>query len=571
MTGVRRQPSVLALLGPKWTAARRRAASEGSLFRVLVMGFVGLIFFAIVFAIVYRIIGHFRATEGGIGDLLAAKLLGMVLLAFLSILLLSNIITALSSFFLARDLEMLSAAPVDGFRIYTARFIETTINSSWMMVIVLLPVLLAFGVSYGMNAAFVGITAVALLSFLILPAVVGTALTLVLVNVFPARRARDLLALIALFGAAALVAMFRLLRPEQLARPEGFRDLVDFIASLRTPQSIWLPSEWAAESILTPLGVSTGAGDYFPLLLLVSTAAAFYVSGAWLHGRLYRAGYSRSQEGSELQEGEGARKRRSLEQTLSYVPVTARSLVVKDIRTFFRDTTQWSQLILLAVLVAVYVYNIKVLPLFSGEEVGFFLINVVSFLNLGLAGFVLSAIAARFLFPAVSLEGRTLWLLRSSPLDLRALIWSKFWVGITPLLVMALALTVGTNLMLRISGFMMVLSVVTIIVMTFAISAMALGFGALFPKFDSENPAEIPTSFGGLLFMMTATAYLGIIVSLQAWPVYSILRAQQDGGSVASGQVTFLVISLGLALLISAAAIIIPLRLAVQRIESLDH
>ena len=48
-----------------------------------------------------------------------------------------------------------------------------------------------------------------------------------------ASRARDLLALIALFGIAALVAMFRLLRPEQLARPEGFRDLVDFIAALR--------------------------------------------------------------------------------------------------------------------------------------------------------------------------------------------------------------------------------------------------------------------------------------------------------------------------------------------------
>jgi energy-coupling factor transporter ATP-binding protein EcfA2 len=125
------------------------------------------------------------------------KLLGMILLAFLSILLLSNIITALSSFFLARDLELLAAAPVDSVRLYAARFIETAINSSWMMVLVLLPILLAFGVAYGPNVAFVLVTAVALLSFLVLPAVVGTALTQVLVNVFPARRARDLLALIA--------------------------------------------------------------------------------------------------------------------------------------------------------------------------------------------------------------------------------------------------------------------------------------------------------------------------------------------------------------------------------------
>src|SRR5690606_888510 len=136
-------------------------------------------------------------------------------------------------------------------------------------------------------------------------------------------------------------------------------------------------------------------------------------------------GFSRAQEGAELQEGTG-REGRRIERLLAPAPVTVRSLVAKDIRIFFRDTTQWSQLILLGVLVVIYIYNVKALPLWTGEQVGFFLVNVVSFLNLGLAGFVLAAIAARFLFPAVSLEGRTLWLLRSSPLDLRTLLWAKF-------------------------------------------------------------------------------------------------------------------------------------------------
>ena len=114
-----------------------------------------------------------------------------------------------------------------------------------------------------------------------------------------------------------------------------------------------------------------------------------------------------------------------------------RELVLKEVRLFFRDTTQWSQLILLAVLVIVYVFNIKFLPL-RGEGMTFFLVNVVPFLNLVLAGFVLASIAARFIFPGVSLEGRTFWLLRSSPMSMRELLWSKFWVGTLPLLVLAL-------------------------------------------------------------------------------------------------------------------------------------
>jgi ABC-2 type transport system permease protein len=564
-----RQPGVRDLLRPKWRSAVRRASSERGVARGLILGFFGLAFFGIVFGMVFRILGHFRATPG-VGDLLAAKLLALILLAFLSILLLSNIITALSSFFLARDLELIAAAPVDGLRVYAARLAETVANSSWMMVLLLAPILTAYGVSYSAGPLFVAVAIAALAGYLVLPGVAGAAITLLLVNVFPARRARDLLALVALLGAAALVALFRLLRPEQLARPEGFRNLVDFIASLRTPQSVWLPSEWAAQAMLAPLGVGERGLDLFPLLLLWSTAAAFLVMGAWLHGRMYHDGLSRSQEGAELQEAGSLRKSRGIERLLAGVPLTRRSLMAKDIRTFFRDTTQWSQLILLAVLVTVYVYNMKVLPLFSGEDVGFLLINVVAFLNLGLAGFVLAAIAARFLFPAFSLEGRTLWLLRSAPLDMRALLWSKYWVGITPLLVLALVLIIGTNMILRVSGFMMVLSVVTIAIMTFAIAAMALGFGALFPRYDTENAAEIPTSFGGLLFMMAVTSYLGIVIAMQAWPVYAVLRARQLG-AVPPSQLTYLGGALAMTLIISIVAIHVPLKLAVRRLESLDR
>lgn len=560
--------SIPELLRPKLIMTRRRLGGEGSELRAVVLGLVGLIFWGVLFAIIYRMLLYFKAAAG-IGDVLALKLLGLILLAFLSVLLLSNIITALTSFFLARDLELFAAAPVDGLRMYFARLLETMGHSSWMVVLVLVPVFSAYAVAYSAGPMYLLVAIPTLLAYLVLPAVIGAALTLVLVNVFPARRARDLLALLALFGAAGLVVLFRLVRPEQLARPEGFRDLVDFVAALETPQSMWLPSEWAAETLMAALGIGLGAGDYFPLLLLSSTAAAFLVGGGYLHERMYREGFSRSQEGAELRSTSAPRAR--LEGSLGALPVTARSLVAKDIRSFFRDTTQWSQLILLAVLVVIYIYNVKVLPLWSGEEVGFFLINVVSFLNLGLAGFVLSAIAARFLFPAISLEGRTLWLLKSSPMDLRSLLWSKYWVGVLPLLVLALALTAGTNVILRVGTFMMVLSLVSITVMTFAIGSLALGFGAMFPRFDTENSAEISTGFGGLLFMMSAIVYLGVIVMLQAWPVYSVLDARYRGYALTSGQRLGLVTGLGLALIISLAAIIIPLRIAVQRVEEIDR
>ena len=97
----------------------------------------------------------------------------------------------------------------------------------------------------------------------------------------------------------------------------------------------------------------------------------------------------------------------------------------------------------------------------------------------------------------------------------------------------------------------------------------ALGFGALFPKFDTENPAEIPTSFGGMLFMMTATAYLVVVIMLEAWPVYAMLNASREGVA-GTAQLVRVGTGLGAALVVSLVAIFLPLRLAVRRIEALD-
>ena len=90
---------------------------------------------------------YFRSVEE-IGNLLAGKLLGLILLAFFSILLLSNIITALSTFFLAKDLDLLVAAPVGWLRLYLAKLAETIVHSSWMVALLALPIFTAYGIVY---------------------------------------------------------------------------------------------------------------------------------------------------------------------------------------------------------------------------------------------------------------------------------------------------------------------------------------------------------------------------------------------------------------------------------------
>jgi ABC-2 type transport system permease protein len=559
------RPQVWTVLTPKWRSvlARLREKQAGSGVRAAVLALVALVFWSAVFGIAYRVLRYFRGVEE-IGNLMAGKVLGIILLAFLSILLLSNIITALSTFFLAKDLDLLVASPIPRSRLYAAKLAETVVHSSWMVALLALPIFTAYGIVYQGGLLFPLVALAAFIPYLVIPAVAGIAITLVLVNIFPARRTRELLGLVASGAVVILLVILRFLQPEKLAKPEGFRDLVEYLAVLRTPTSPLLPSEWTASIVMNWL---LHVPDPWPIMKLWTAAPVAILLGMLLHRRLYHLGFSKAQEGAERKIRRPMRG--PVSKFLSPLTASRREFILKDLRLFFRDNTQWSQLILLAVLLLVYLFNIKSLPLHSGERVPFRLVTMISFLNLGLAGFVLAAVAARFIFPGISLEGRQMWLLRSSPLDPRTLLWSKYWIGTVPLLFLALIITIFTNWLLHASGFMMVVAVGTIVLYTMAASALALSFGALYPQFGTENAAQIPTSFGGLVYMMSSLSLLAAIIMIEATPVMTYLRMDRYGGPV-GGVVPGLLMAGVLVTGICVAATIFPLRMALRRIETME-
>jgi len=213
-----------------------------------------------------------------------------------------------------------------------------------------------------------------------------------------------------------------MLRPEKLVDPDAFPTLVSYLTAMRGPVSPLFPSSWAADTLSPLLKRSAGDAVFF-LLMLWSTALAGIVIGEWTCGRIYYAGWSRSQEGKKARLSRSARA--DLFFRLIVLPFRGRmrAIVQKDIKLFFRDTSQWSQLFLLLALTIVYIYSFKLLPLERSPLPTIFIQNLISFLNLGMVGFVTSAVAVRFVFPAVSLEGESFWIIRSSPLPLKDFLW----------------------------------------------------------------------------------------------------------------------------------------------------
>ena len=557
---------MLILLRPRYHAVRNRLTrlAPGDGLKTVVLLLLGAGFWAFLFAVSYRVLTYFRTVEG-LGDLLALRLLSMVLLTFFSILLFSNIVASLSTFYLSGELGILLAAPVRNESIYRAKFVETLMDSSWMTLIYGLPVFIAYGAVFRANAAYYASLVLTVVPFIMIPAAVGIMITMLLVSAFPARRARDVMVLLGLLFFMVLYIFFRMLRPEKLVDPDAFPTLVQYLTALRGPVSPLVPSSWAADA-LAPLLRGRPGGAVFPLLMLWSTAMAGVVIGEWVCGRIYYAGWSRSQEGKRARLSRSALADLFFRAAVLPFRGRTRAVVLKDIRIFFRDTSQWSQLFLLAALMVVYLYSFKLLPVERSPLPTVFIQNIISFLNLGMVGFVTSAVAVRFVFPAVSLEGESFWIIRSSPLELRDFLWAKFWSSVLPLLLLAEALIVLSNILLQVSPFMMVIGVLTVFVMTLGITALGVGLGAMFPRFRYENVAQIPTGFGGIVYMLVTLLFIGLVVLLEAWPVYRIFMAKNLGSRISAGGWALAALSFLLMLLVSVLSVLIPLKRGLKRL-----
>jgi ABC-2 type transport system permease protein len=115
---------------------------------------------------------------------------------------------------------------------------------------------------------------------------------------------------------------------------------------------------------------------------------------------------------------------------------------------------------------------------------------------------------------------------------------------------------------------MLFVSIGTITLFTLAATALALSFGTFYPQFSSENAAQIPTSFGGVAFMMSAVSLLGLIITIEAVPVAGYLRARQFGDTfgVSPGVIAALI---GVAALCTATTVV-ALRLGMRRMQELE-
>ncbi len=514
------------------------------------------------------------------GDPMLKRLVGMVLLAFFSMLTFSNLIIMMTTTYISREVEFYMAQPISHVRLFFCKFGESTLYSSWAFLVLSLPFFIALG-GTGVSKpgwswgcvfpaapwSFYPITGLLLLPYILIPAATGAVIAMLITTYFPAKR---------MFRLAFALAVVSVLLGVLTGRNAGISfkfghdergDLGRVMSFMGLGDLAWAPSTWLSRGIRSALH-----GEYQEVLfwgaLLYSSALTALQVCYWLVGPLYYRGFCSSRSS-----GTGQRKRagglfRFFDNLFQPLPSAIRSLVVKDLTVFWRDPAQWGQLMVLFGLLFIYVANLGSAAELSRIRISLPMFqSLTTLFNIGATCFVLAILSTRFIYPMLSLEGKQQWVIGLAPLERTRLVWVKY--GLCWLSSLALALPVMSLSCYVIKTNLEVtsLSLLTIIFMSLGLNSLAIGLGALMPNFQEDNPARIANGLGGTINVIASLIYIALTVIFEM-PILdaAMRRALPNSGE---GR-TLLFICVAAMILLQSLVIVYPMRLGLRHWRRLE-
>jgi len=447
-------------------------------------------------------------------EMLAQYILSLFFLTLLLMLVFSNALISFSNLFRSEETAFLYALPVRRDTIYLYKLIESLLFSSWAFFALGIPLLLAYGLQAEAPWYFYPSMVVYLMPFVVIAAALGALLGLLLTAFVPRHRGKVLAGLSGLAiatGIWILVGVFSARSTNQ----GSIEDLMHAVlGQLDFTQHAMTPNYWMARGLLG-IGEGTREGLFIGMRLfaaLVSTALLFLVVGWFVAGSLYASTYSLASGGGVRY----ARRRKWMDDLAE--PFRSRwpeltVLVMKDVKTFFRDPVQWSQVLIFFGLLGIYIANLRnfAYPL----EQAFYK-NLISFLNLGATCMTLATMVSRFTFPLISLEGPRFWVLGLAPVSRQRILMAKFLFSLGGALLVTETLVLLSNYMLRNWGVVLMAQAVTAGFICVGLTGLAVGLGTLFPNLRETNPSKIVSGLGGTLTLIISITMVLVVIGVQA-------------------------------------------------------
>jgi ABC-2 type transport system permease protein len=478
------------------------------------------------------------------------------------------------------EARLLLTLPVRAETIFGHKFQEALWFSSWGFVLLGSPMLVAYGVEREAAWPYFVLLLPFMIAFVVIPAAVGSMACMLMVAWLPRLRVHAL-ALAATAGTVATAWIgWSTFSPARIDTMSAAWFERTFARLAITEQKLF-PSWWLSSGLIEAADLGRGpGGTWAPLLealkflaLLVANGMLLHLMAGWIARLAYRRGYSQL-----IGEAPPRRQRpigwfdQALVNAGSAAGRPLRLLLVKDLRLFRRDISQWSQFLIFFGLLGLYFLNLRS---FVYNNV---YASMIGFLNLAVVGLILSTFTTRFVYPMISLEGRRFWILGLLPVHRDQIVWSKFLFSFVGGVIPCSALVLLSDWMLGLRTPLLLVHEFCCVVLCLGLAGIAVGLGARMPELRESSPAKISSGFGGTLCLVISSLFIMLVVIIAALPTHLFLLTHALGPTAVASQglLTWaagaggMAFSLGLVALLGLAATAIPLSMGLRAFRQLE-
>jgi ABC-2 type transport system permease protein len=473
----------------------------------------------------FVMVGMFLGTRWALGQMKAVPFLvylppslplGLMLIMLLAMLCISSLASSLGSIFLADDIELLLACPVPTLKLFASRFLYVLVSVSWMPMVFLFPVLLAFGQMHGVPPSFYLLCFFTLVPYFVIPVALAFFIGACVMAVIDPRWTKLLLFCMIGTGIMGVIYLVEIL-VTVLAHRNDPNQILYFVSTLSNANSSWSPSAWV--SFVLSEALSPTGKDLLPRIVLLYSSAICSLALAYLSVELFHGrGYTRIRSGHTRAVRDGNRKPRA------WFIGRHWSLVLKEFRSIFRDLAQSTQVLFLVCICLLYLGNLRLFVSIESfpPDTRVWWQHLFFIMHTSITAFFTSSICTRVVFSSVSLEGRQFWLLQIGPLTMGELLRSKLFAWFVPVsLVSAVLFATGTYVIIGQSEMLLYYIVMSLFV-SYGIVGLGIGLGAYFADFSWEHPSQLALSLGSFVYMLSSA----VLVIANIIPISIILRLE---------------------------------------------
>ncbi|MBI9070727.1 MAG: hypothetical protein JEY94_03975 [Melioribacteraceae bacterium] len=484
---------------------------------------------------------EFMLEEVKLGSFLLHEFLSIVFFIFFLSINAGNIIVSYSTLYKSEEINFLMQKPIKKENIFLLKFLDNFFYSSSTMLLMLFSALSAYFLYYDYSIPGVlAITIFAFLPFLISAGSLGVIILLIIIKLISRFGAKLIIGLLLGSYLTSMFIFFKTLSPVYLVNSvmENYPNVDEYYGDLIPKFASYLPSQWLSDTLYWI--TQNNLMQILTYIIYINIfAVIFFLIALFLGKKYYFRTWLIIQDRSSNEVRTNNSRLLLSFRGSKWLDGFSNSILKRDLINFFREPSQTLHFIVLMILMIIFMVSLSGVSKVLSNSVQLKLIVYMTIFMFN--QFLIITLALRFVFPLMSLEGNTIWKMKSAPISFKKLLWLKQLPFLVLIIILGQFLSLFSN---RIFSYdLVIFSGLLSFFSSVAITQVNFGMGALFKNLNEKNPIRLASSQGASLTFLLSIILLVILAGLVIIPLYSYFEVTRKNLSFDYNQFYLVIIS----------------------------